>query len=53
MENTPSSFDPADYTVAIKNRGRPTKPWRWEIYVARKSQAVLQSDCFETMSAAT
>jgi hypothetical protein len=53
MENTPSSFDPADYTVAIKNRGRPTKPWRWEIYVAGKSQAVLQSDCFETMSAAT
>jgi hypothetical protein len=52
MEN-PLFFDPSDYTLAIKNRGRPPKPWRWEIYVAGKSQAVLQSDYFETMSAAT
>jgi len=50
---TPLFFDPSDYTLAIKNRGRPPKPWRWEIYVAGKNQAVLQSDYFETMSAAT
>jgi hypothetical protein len=49
----PSASDPSDYTLAIKNRGRPPKPWRWEIYVAGKSQAVLHSDYFETMSAAT
>jgi len=52
MENS-SSFNPSDYTVAIKNRGRPTKPWCWEINVAGKSKAVLQSAFFETMSAAT
>jgi hypothetical protein len=44
---------PSDYTLAIKNRGRPPKPWRWEIYVAGKSKPVLQSDFFETMSEAT
>jgi hypothetical protein len=49
----PSVFNPSDYTLAIKNRGRPPKPWRWEIYVAGKSHAVVQSDYFETMSAAT
>jgi hypothetical protein len=49
---TPSSFSPSDYTLAIKNRGRPAKPWRWEINVAGKSKAMLQSDFFETMSAA-
>ena len=45
--------DPSDYTLAIKNRGRPPKPWRWEIYVSGKSKPVLQSDFFETMSEAT
>ena len=49
----PSSFNPADYTIAIKNRGRPPKPWRWEIYVAGKNKPVQQSDFFESMSAAT
>ena len=45
-----SSFDPSDYTLAIKNRGRPPKPWQWEISVAGKSKPVRQSDFFETMS---
>jgi hypothetical protein len=48
-----SSAEPSDYTLAIKNRGRPPKPWRWEIYVAGKSKPVLQSDFFETMAQAT
>ena len=52
MENT-FPLNPSDYTLAIKNRGRPSKPWRWEIYVAGKSKPVLQSDFFETMSKAT
>jgi hypothetical protein len=42
-----------DYTLAIKNRGRPPKPWRWEIYTAGKSKSVRQSEFFETMAEAT
>jgi hypothetical protein len=42
-----------DYSLAIKNRGRPPKSWRWEIYAAGKSKPVRQSDFFETMSEAT
>ena len=45
--------DPIDYTLAIKNKGRAPKPWRWEIYTAGKAKAVRQSDFFETMSEAT
>jgi hypothetical protein len=37
----------------VSDRGRPPKPWRWEIHVAGKSKPVLQSDFFETMSEAT
>jgi hypothetical protein len=47
------SFDPLDYTLAIKNKGRAPRPWRWEIYAAGKAKAVQQSDFFETMSEAT
>ena len=47
------SLSPFDYTLAIKNKGRPPKPWRWEIYAAGKSKPVQQSDFFETMSEAT
>ena len=46
-------LDPFDYTLAVKNRGRAPKPWRWEIYAAGKAKAVQQSDFFETMSEAT
>ncbi|MEA2906113.1 MAG: hypothetical protein QOC56_139 [Alphaproteobacteria bacterium] len=52
MENT-FPLNPSDYSLAIKNRRRPPKPWRWEIYVAGKSKPVLQSDFFETMAEAT
>jgi hypothetical protein len=45
--------EPTDYTLAIKNKGRPPKAWRWEIYAAGKSKAVQQSEFFETMSEAT
>lgn len=52
MEKAPS-FNPSDYTLAIKNKGRPPKSWRWEIYAAGKSKPVRQSEFFETMSEAT
>jgi hypothetical protein len=42
-----------DYSLAIKIKGRPPKPWRWEIYTAGKSKPVRQSEFFETMSEAT
>jgi hypothetical protein len=45
--------EPIDYTLAIKNKGRPPKSWRWEIYAAGKSKAIQQSEFFETMSEAT
>jgi hypothetical protein len=52
MEKTPP-FNPLDYTLAIKNKGRPPKSWRWEIYAAGKSKPARQSEFFETMSEAT
>ena len=52
MEQTPA-FDPDDYRLATKNRGKPPKPWRWEIFVAGKNKPVLLSEFFETMSEAT
>jgi hypothetical protein len=42
-----------DYNLAIKNKGCPPKPGRWEIYAAEKSKPVQQSEFFETMSEAT
>jgi hypothetical protein len=47
------SLEFSDYTLAIKNKGRAPRPWRWEIYAAGKAKAVQQSDFFETMSEAT
>jgi hypothetical protein len=52
MEQAPS-FNPSDYTLAVRNKGRPPRSWRWEIYAAGKSKPVQQSDFFETMSEAT
>jgi hypothetical protein len=49
----PPPFEPSDYALAIKNKGRAPKPWRWEIYAAGKAKAVQQSEFFETMSEAT
>jgi hypothetical protein len=47
------SFDSFDYTLAVKNKGRPPLSWRWEIYAAGKRKPVQQSDFFATMSEAT
>jgi hypothetical protein len=48
-----SAVDSNEYSVAIKNEGRPPKPWRWKIYEAGKSKRFRQSEFFETMSEAT
>lgn len=48
-----SAIDPFDYTLAIKNKGQPAKPWRWVIYVAGKRKPLRESECFATMSEAT
>ena len=46
-------FDPADYSVVVKLRGTPPKPWRWEIYRAGRWGPIQSSPgFFETMAAA-
>jgi hypothetical protein len=46
-------FDHADFSVAVKNRAPPPKPWRWEIYRAgRKSPIECSSAFYETVEAA-
>jgi len=47
-------FDPADYSVVVKLRGNPPKPWRWEIYRAGRGGPIKSSTVlFETMAAAS
>jgi hypothetical protein len=42
-----------DFSVVIKSRGKPPKPWKWEIYRAGRSSALAQSsEFFATVSAA-
>ena len=46
-------FDPADYSLAVKRRGSPAKPWRWEIYCPCKTVLVERSPVFfESMAEA-
>ena len=46
-------FDPADYSVVVKLRGSPPKPWRWEIYRAGRWGPVKSSPVFfESMAEA-
>jgi len=45
--------DPTDFAVVVKNRARPPKPWRWEIYRAGRGSPIEQSAVyFETMAGA-
>ena len=54
MLEAEDAFDPRDYSMVVKNRGKPPKPWRWEIYCAGQSRPVACShDFFETMSGAS
>jgi hypothetical protein len=46
-------FDQTDFSVVVKNRARPPKPWRWEIYrVGRKSPIEYSTVLYETVEAA-
>ena len=46
-------FEDVDYSVVVKLRGSPSKPWRWEIYRAGKTSPIGQSPVFfHTMAAA-
>ncbi len=47
------AIDHTDFSVVVKNRARPPKPWRWEIYRAGRNSPVEQSAVyFESMAAA-
>ena|SRR6266536_3403416 len=35
-----TDFDPDDYSVVVKHRALPPKPWKWEIYCAGKRQPI-------------
>jgi hypothetical protein len=46
-------FDQTDFSVVVKNRASPPKPWRWEIYRAgRNSPIECSSVLYETVTAA-
>jgi hypothetical protein len=48
-----ASFDQTDFTVVVKNRAPPPKPWRWEIYRAGRKSPIDYSPLFyETVAAA-
>jgi hypothetical protein len=38
--------DHADFSVVVKNRASPPKPWRWEIYRAGRNSPIKQSLIF-------
>lgn len=45
--------DHADFSVVVKNRSSPPKPWRWEIYRAGRTSPIEYSAVyFESMTLA-
>ncbi len=47
-------IDHEDFSVVVKNRAHPPKPWRWEIYRAGRNSPIVHSEAFfETASEAT
>ena len=47
-------IDHEDFSVVVKNRAHPPKPWRWEIYRAGRSSPIDCSEVyFETATEAT
>ena len=46
-------IDHEDFSVVVKNRAHPPKPWRWEIYRAGRTSPIEHSQVyFESMSEA-
>src|SRR3974390_1778393 len=39
-------IDHADFSVVVKNRAPPPKPWRWEIYRAGRTSPIERSEAF-------
>jgi hypothetical protein len=47
------TLNQTDYSVVVKHRAPPPKPWRWEIYRAGRTSPMEQSSVyFETMTTA-
>jgi hypothetical protein len=47
-------IDHEDFSVVVKNRAPPPKPWRWEIYRAGRTSPIEHSKAyFESMSEAS
>ena len=40
--------DHSDFSVVVKNRGRPPSPWKWEIYRSGRKSPVKQSEVYFT-----
>lgn len=38
--------DHPDFSVVVKNRGRPPSPWKWEIYRAGRISPVKKSEVY-------
>ncbi len=46
-------FGHEDFSVVVKNRSQPPKPWRWEIYRAGRKNPIESSEVyFETVAEA-
>jgi hypothetical protein len=46
-------YERNDYSVVVKHRGVPSKPWRWEIYRAGNASPIKLSPAyFDTLVAA-
>jgi hypothetical protein len=53
LQTMSSLFDQTDFSVVIKHRASPPKPWRWEIYRAGRNSPIESSSVrYETVSAA-
>ena len=39
-------IDREDFSVVVKNRENPPKPWQWEIYRAGRTSAIERSKAF-------
>jgi hypothetical protein len=48
-----TKLDPTDFSFVVKRRGSSSRPWRWEIYRAGKSDPLERSAVlFESMAQA-
>ncbi len=39
-------IDHEDFSVVVKNRAAPPRPWQWEIYRAGRNSAIERSKAF-------